>query len=236
MDIPECFCWTRFGTEAGQTITEILFRKEAERAANDGIFFWGIGNGVGRGIKELIQRCPEPEILFSPIRSRPRPQDVAPTALAAWVTGETLEGKPFRLPPGSVVTSRFDLSAPKETHYALVCFNATPLSISSAGERIEFSSLRNLVTGRPIGPSQVTAVVRHNNGQSSGAPKYEVAMRTHLAFPYFVRFRHPVAIPRLDNLQTEDSNWATAVRRFINNEGLRSFPQQPQLWNNPIEN
>jgi hypothetical protein len=32
-DIPRYFCWTRFGTEAGQTTAQIIERKERERIA-----------------------------------------------------------------------------------------------------------------------------------------------------------------------------------------------------------
>src|ERR1700728_56037 len=35
--IPDRFCWTRFGTEAGESIEHILNRKEEERLANGGI-------------------------------------------------------------------------------------------------------------------------------------------------------------------------------------------------------
>lgn len=41
MTLPACFCWTRFGTEAGQSIDQIFERKEQERAANGGLFFGG---------------------------------------------------------------------------------------------------------------------------------------------------------------------------------------------------
>jgi hypothetical protein len=59
--IPRDFCWTRFGTEAGEPIEQILERKEAERIATGGVFFWGIGNAVGRSISELVRRTDEPE-------------------------------------------------------------------------------------------------------------------------------------------------------------------------------
>ncbi len=84
MPLPEVFCWTRFGTEAGQPIDEILDRKEQERAANSGMFFWGIGNSIGPSLRELLRCTPSPEVLFSPTRSTPRREDVAPPAVVAW--------------------------------------------------------------------------------------------------------------------------------------------------------
>ena len=67
-----------FGTEAGEEIGQMLQRKEQERAANGGIFIWGIGNAVGPSIRELVRRGPKPEVLFSPIKSAPKQQDVLP--------------------------------------------------------------------------------------------------------------------------------------------------------------
>src|SRR4051812_30446023 len=90
--LPDCFCWTRFGTEAGQAIGHILQRKERERAANGGLFIWGIGNAVGPSIRELLRRTTRPEVLFSPIRCSPKAQDAEPPAVAAWTLGETLDG------------------------------------------------------------------------------------------------------------------------------------------------
>jgi 4-aminobutyrate aminotransferase-like enzyme len=45
--VPDIFCWTKMGTEAGQTLGTILRRKELERQAGSGIFAWGIGNSLG---------------------------------------------------------------------------------------------------------------------------------------------------------------------------------------------
>jgi uncharacterized transporter YbjL len=40
--LPEYFCWTKFGTEAGEVSHAIFGRKEIERRRNGGIFLWGI--------------------------------------------------------------------------------------------------------------------------------------------------------------------------------------------------
>ena len=53
MDLPRFFCWTRFGTEAGQPIEQILERKEQERIVNNGLFLWGIGNSLTPSMIEL---------------------------------------------------------------------------------------------------------------------------------------------------------------------------------------
>src|SRR5580704_7742673 len=142
--LPDCFCWTRFGTEAGEAISHILHRKEMERVANGGVFIWGIGNAVGPSIRELVQRRPKPEVLFSPIRCSPKPQDVLPPAVAAWTLGETLDGDVYALPEHSLVTSRYDPVAPKGTHYALVCFSSEPIIPVEPVDKIPFTELKNL--------------------------------------------------------------------------------------------
>lgn len=38
------FVWTKMGVESGGVLTQIILRKEAERIAGDGNFWWGISN------------------------------------------------------------------------------------------------------------------------------------------------------------------------------------------------
>lgn len=209
MDLPECFCWTRFGTEAGQGIGQILRRKDEERLANKGIFLWGIGNSVGAAIDELVLRCGTPEVLFSPIKSSVRPADSAPEAVVAWTRAETIHGQEFLLPTHSLVTSRQSTSSPKLTHYALVCFSETPLRLAGPPLTLSFAAIRNLVSGNPVGASQVTAVVRASADPAKQGVIYEVPLRAKLAPPYFIRLREPRSIA---DPARSTQDWATAVQ------------------------
>jgi hypothetical protein len=185
-DLPTFFCWTRFGTEAGEPIGSILHRKEMERLANDGIFYWGIGNSVAPAVAALIERVAAPEVLFSPIKSRPRAVDVAPASVVRWHEATTLAGDRIKLPDTIRVTSR-----PSRSHYALVCSVTDPLDAAHFG-RLFFSELRNLVSGHPLGASQVTAVVsREVDAVPHGDDGYVVALRARLVEPYFVRLASP---------------------------------------------
>jgi len=194
--LPPAFCWSRFGTEAGEPIEEILARKERERLSNDGVFLWGIGNSVAPGLTELLRLCDQPEVLFSPIRARPRPIDVSPAATFSWTAGEGLDGSRFEVPETIRVTS--GSSCPDETprcHYALVCASDEPLSMSNLGS-VTFQELRNLVSGRCLGASQVTAVVKQAEERfSKDGTDYVIALRATLVAPYFVRLREaePIA-------------------------------------------
>lgn len=190
--LPLSFCWTRFGTEAGETIEEILARKETERQANNGVFFWGIGNSIAPAVGELVRRVDEPEVLFSPIKGRPHRVDVAPDNVVRWTSAQGLTGDAFDLPSHATVTSRWDPSRRAGAHYALVCMSADPLEITNTA-RLDVAGLRNLRSGAPIGASQVTAVVaraaaHHEEGG------YAVAFRATLVAPYFVRLRQPVTL------------------------------------------
>lgn len=131
--LPDAFCWTRFGTEAGEPIERILERKENERLANSGLFYWGIGNSVAPGIAELLRRCSRPEVLFSPIKGRPRQTDVTPPSVVMWTRAEGLSGETFDLPQTVRVTSRSSDRAAGAAHYALVCRSEQPLEISDLG-------------------------------------------------------------------------------------------------------
>jgi hypothetical protein len=200
LPVPQCFVWTRFGTEAGQPIFEILRRKEKERSANDGIFYWGIGNAVGPSILELLSKSDEPEVLFSPIKSAPRRDDVAPESVVAWTAAAGLNGEPHRLPIWSLITSRFNIGRPR--HYALVCrsdfsllgeFEASAPNL----EKIAIGELTNLITGRPLGSSQVTAVVERRVQKDPLSAEYSVKFRAKLVPPYFIQLSapRPITVP-----------------------------------------
>jgi hypothetical protein len=197
MSVPRCFVWTRFGTEAGQTITEILRRKERERVANDGVFYWGIGNAVGPSILELLRQSDEPEVLFSPVKSVPRRDDVTPKSVVAWTAAAGLDGKPHHLPLWSLITSKFTIG--RQRHYALVCRSDSSLvsgfgSVEARIEKIAIGALTNLVTGRPLGASQVTAVVRRRTRCASPAAEYTVDFRAKLVPPFFIHLSAPQPI------------------------------------------
>jgi hypothetical protein len=188
-ELPHHFCWTRFGTEAGEPIEAILERKEAERRANDGVFMWGIGNSVAPGLTELLAREPSPEVLFSPIRSAPRAGDIDPPAVASWTAAQAMDGEAYPLPQHSMVTSRYDPARPATRHYALVCASPGPLAVMDDAA-LSFVQLRNLRSGAPLGFSQVTAVVSREDGEE-GEDDYPVAFRARLVAPYFVSLHEP---------------------------------------------
>jgi hypothetical protein len=191
--LPIAFCWTRFGPEAGESFSDILDRKNAERQAGSGVFYWGIGSAVGPALEALVQGVDEPEVLFSPIASAPRRVDVSPGHVVRWSAGEGLSGDPMVLPEHATVTSRWDPERPSAARYALVCRSDEPLRLDNHGE-LRFGSLRNLRSGAPIGASQVTAVVRQDQTRADCGRAYRVALRASLVRPYVLRLSEPELI------------------------------------------
>lgn len=186
-ELPELFCWTKYGTEAGEDIEVILARKEAERQASGGTFFWGIGNAIGPSVEALIAQSINPEVVFTPMRSRPATRDVAPAQVAAWHGGVGLDGQPFELPTYARVTSR--LSPARRHHYALVCRADDPLGAARAqGPSFAATHVENLRSGSRVGASQVTSVVRRIACALGLLPSnYRVSFTADLVAPYFVR-------------------------------------------------
>jgi hypothetical protein len=211
--LPDQFCWTRFGTEASQTIEQILNRKEQERLANSGTFFWGIGNAIGPSMRELVRLNAHPEVLFSPIKGKPRPADIAPPSVAAWASACGIFGEPFAMPKSSLITSRFDPTSPKTAHYALVCHSDQPLTLNGSAE-ISAASLRNLLTGRSVGASQVTAVVDRRLSSESASSIYTVAFRTRLIPPYLIRLSDPFILPPGSIGNQGVNDWTEIVQRY----------------------
>lgn len=194
MALPGLFCWTKFGAEAGETPDSICLRKEDERRRNGGVFLWGIGSGIGPSLQRLLEIEPHPHVCFTPMLAPPKNRDVRPERVVRWTKARGFDGSSFEIPAHSVVTSRGKSSSSK--HYALVCRSADPLA---PGHNIDcFSAMNvvNLLSGRPVGASQVTAIVRTVDRDELGP--YRVAFKATLVPPYFVELGGSVSFEQGD--------------------------------------
>jgi hypothetical protein len=189
--LPRFFCWTRYGTEAGENIGDIVARKERERIANGGTFLWGIGNSVKQGMWELLRHTAAPVVLFSPMRSKPRRVDASPQRVVRWTSAFNSHGVPFAIPKHSVVTSR--ATPTKRKHYALVCGSDCPLRLAYQTE-VGFDSLLNIRSRVFLGTSQVTAVVQWLGQQSDQGRTYPIMLTASLLPPYFVELKDPQVV------------------------------------------
>lgn len=196
MDVPRWFCWTKFGAESGEAPGEIVQRKELERRNNDGVFLWGIGNSIAPALSDLLEVQEDPAVLFSPMVSRPRDVDVAPDGVRRWIVGERLDGRRYDVPRNCIVTSRLGA---RSFHYALVCCSDMPLRLAEdIADGLDVTSLRNFASGRPLGGSQVTAVVEKRRTLVGGGRLYPVALSARLVYPYLVRLTESVKVHSLE--------------------------------------
>ncbi|MFI5396694.1 MAG: hypothetical protein ACHQ9S_14260 [Candidatus Binatia bacterium] len=183
--------------EAGQSLHRILHRKELERIAGDGLFFWGVGNALGDRLSMLVRLVRAPKVAFSVMKSKPKREDTEPERLLMWNAYVDALGQPRELPDHVLLLSRGTTqNGDKKRHYALVCQSAVPLGLGNWGV-LDAQHLRNL--GSPserLGASQVTAIVQHTSAvDSAGNTTYQLAMLADFVAPYFVRLADPIALP-----------------------------------------
>ena len=180
-------------TEAGQSLDLIVERKEMERKATGGTFFWGVGNAPSTAIKHIAKLGLPVLAVFSQMKTRPKARDVAPSSILVWRRYMDLEGAVRPLPDGVLVTSRGNTErGVKHTHYALMCRSQKPLKLLS-GKPFDPNAFRN-VGGRrgSVGASQVTVLLCR--AQDDGPTDYEVNLRAQLHGSYWVRLFDPRAV------------------------------------------
>jgi hypothetical protein len=210
--------------ESGQPLEEIVARKEAERAAGGGSFFWGIGNALGERVEMLLQRTVKPQVAFSIMRSRPKAEDTAPDEVMVWTAYVDRQRAVRPLPAHVLLLSRGSTAkGEKKRHYALVCHSEERLELRPRGT-INLGQFRNLGSQTPnVGASQVTAVLEHDGGVHDGLT-YDVHMLAELADPYLVRLANPrILTPAERRAVAEVSTGRTgkmAWLRFV--RGVRS--------------
>lgn len=209
-------CWTRMQSEAGQGLEEIIARKEAERQAGTGLFFWGVGNAPATAIRTLARCEIAVPVIFSIMKSRPKPADVAPEATVAWTRFIDAHGVERPLPDHVLVTSRRDSAGgPKQTHFALMCFSEEPLELRR-GTSFDHCAYRNAGgLGAPVGASQVTALLQQLREPATGS--YEVNLQAMLTGSYWVKLTGPVALPSPSksggaDIQDTRAQWLTIVK------------------------
>ena len=217
--LPNAFCWTKMGAEAGQPLNGIIARKDVERDLGNGVFFWGIGSSLGQKLWAFVENLKSPDILFSPMKTKPKCVDTTPTRIFAWTAYLDKNGVKHPVPSHSLVTSRGTVGKKVKTfHYALVCHKRTTL-FAGSWPQIEWNSLRNYKSRSKLGFSQVTSLVEANNRSKSIISSYQVLFGAKLVSPYFVKLVDPLEVP--------SNIWAEANYNWSNN---RFDAQTWQKW------
>lgn len=184
----DTFVWTKMGVESGEGLEQIVHRKEAERVAGSGQFWWGIGNSLGPAVRQAAKvRGGTLPVLFSVMLAKPKAIDSTPEAIWRWTGWEDEAGRAHVVPPYTKVISRG--AAAKDRHYALVCYSDAPLSLARGGKRFDPARCRTL-SGKVPGASQVTALLR-GNPDAHGSGPYEICIRATLVEPWAVKLVRP---------------------------------------------
>ncbi|NNU64352.1 hypothetical protein G9X67_03500 [Rhizobium sp. WYCCWR 11152] len=196
MSIPEFVCWSRMQSEAGQELTKILKRKENERQAGDGMFFWGVGNAPSTAISSLARlRCEIP-VYFSIMKTKPKLADSAPSSLVIWRCYIDLCGTEKALPPFALITSRgnSENGRRKTRHFALMCQSDCKLELRY-GYPFHHYTYRNAgPNGGQIGASQVTALLTRDASIETAIAQYEINLQARLTGSYWVRLTDPLPL------------------------------------------
>lgn len=221
--IPGAFVWTKIAADAGQRLDWILKRKELEQQSG-GTFWWGIGESKKEKISLLLARDPCPAVFLSKMRSDAHPRDSHPAAVVLWEAYEP-SGSQVPLPSHVIVTSRgHDRKGNlKSRHYALVCKNPAGI-LRSGGGVLDTATLCNFGDGgKPIGPSQITAVVeRAARSCQSASLSYPITARATLVAPHAVRLAaprvlSPVELKLLDEVSAEgksSNDWLAVTKQL----------------------
>lgn len=223
--LPSTFCWTKMGIEAGEDLATIIRRKEWERQLGGGYFFWGIGQSLGQNAKIAAREIASLHAFFSPMTSKPKTIDTTPNEVVLWNAWIDTQGRVRQLPIHCLVTSRASLPSgrKKENHYALVCFSDEKLNEQKGDMCIFPSCLRNMNTNKPLGASQVTAVVRVEERYEKicNNKSYSISFTTELKPPYCIQLAQPMLlsteevfeIKKISNSGDIDS-WFTLVKKL----------------------
>ena len=179
------FVLTKPGIEAGESVADIIARKEAERVAGKNVFWWGIGSSLGPAVRKAAQdaggKLPVVFVVHNN-QARPKEHDVSPARIFRWTKWQDWNGAVHDVPEFAQVTSRGHNL--KRAHYAMVCYSEKPITFDPKGPAFDPSLCRTALGKRP-GSSQVTALVW---GDLSAADhrlgQYRIAFRATLIAPW----------------------------------------------------
>lgn len=177
------FVWAKMQAAAGETLEQIVQRKEAERRAGDGLFWWGIGTSLGEAVETTAASRGEIlPILFSRMLSKPKKQDAEPESVCVWDGWRNRKGITGSLPEHVLVTGG---TSPSGKYYALTCFSSDELALKDHGPFDP--SLCRTMRGKVPGSSQVTSLLHDTQPGSHARGIYRIGFRAQLSKPWCVQ-------------------------------------------------
>jgi hypothetical protein len=176
------------GGLAGQPLTEIIIRKEAERKSG-GSFWWGIGTSLGATVEsEAVLNGGTLAALFSALDAK-KAQQVSGQAVRVWNGWENIRtGQRGTIPKHVLILSTFKPEKKrKENYYALVCQSDAELRLGNDGR---FDPAQCLTAnGVAPGTSQRAALLTTKGSHPHGP--YQISFKANLIAPWFVSLWNP---------------------------------------------
>lgn len=160
----------------------------------------GIGTSLRNSLVALLAESASPVVLFSPMKSRPRQTDVRPARTLLWCASEDPRGRPFEMPPYSLVTSGARVEG-APSRYTLVCSTTrVPPTPIEPELTVATAELSNVITGSVLGSSQVTAMVHRSAQEGATGTRYPVTVMARLVPPYVARLTQSAAVADVNRL------------------------------------
>ena len=231
INLSDAFCWTRMGDYSGQPARLVVKRKELERQANDGVFWWGFGeppNRVGevcRTICLLIDAGVTPRVRFSWSRAAERAAENQLDIFeqkdppdARWVFRQFVpmcgQGEQKSIPKNVIMTRAVN----QPPYFALVCRSTEPLE----EKRLSHIDLRKVMNLRPDGQrvgqlanQQITAVLVPRDNPQARLKPFRVVFEAELVEPYCVDLLDPKELHKDHIRELDDVSVSGVVDRSL---------------------
>jgi hypothetical protein len=178
----EPLVWSLMGQDAGQSLDEIIIRKEAERRTG-GEFWWGLGTPLGDRVESVaILNGGTLPALFSALENQKQAPGQNTYVWNGWHSIRT--GRHGSVPKHVLVLG----GNPDRPYYALVCRCDTELILGDHGP-FDPAQCLTVANGVPPGVSQRAALLRGQVKHPHG--RYRIAFNAYLVAPWFVRLTDP---------------------------------------------
>ena len=189
------FVWTKIGIETGESIADIIDRKESEHSRG-GVFWWGIGTSLGPALRAEAEKSGGSiPIIFCEMLGKPQNHDVSPPLKVRWTRWRNWDGSEADVPNFVLVKSRGEdrSGKSKDKHYAVVCRPSGKLRLNPNGQLFDPRNCRTL-SGKVPGDSQNTALLTGDITRSHPNGRYRITFAATLVRPWQTTLLHPVTI------------------------------------------
>ena len=193
------FVWSVIGEDASEPLPDVLIRKEAERVAGNGEFWWGLGAALGDVASVAMANDGLLPVVFSARQPKTYASDLSAQVWNGWET--TGDGNSGALPNNVLITSAYDPRKEGSTHYALVCRCSSQLVLCDYV--FNPARCRQVKSGVPPAYSQRAALLKGELAHARG--NYTKGFAAELVAPWYVK---------LTDSRLLTSNELAAIRHF----------------------